>query len=55
MNLNKMRVILADSNEIVRIGLRTLLSTDKNIQIVGEAKSDEELLERVFQSMSSPN
>ena len=39
-----MRVILADSNEIVRIGLRTLLATDKNIQIVGEAKSDEELI-----------
>lgn len=39
-----MRVILADSNEIVRIGLRTLLSTDKNIQIVGEAKNDEELI-----------
>lgn len=39
-----MRVILADSNEIVRIGLRTLLSTDKNIQIVGEARSDEELI-----------
>jgi DNA-binding NarL/FixJ family response regulator len=39
-----MKVILADSNEIIRIGLRTLLSTEKNIQIVGEARSNEELV-----------
>lgn len=40
-----MKLILADSNEIIRIGLRTLLSTERNIQIVGEAKSNEELLD----------
>lgn len=38
-----MNVILADSNELVRIGLRTLLSTEKNIQIVGEANNNIEL------------
>lgn len=38
-----MNVILADSNELVRIGLRTLLSTEKNIQIVGEARNNNEL------------
>lgn len=38
-----MNVILADSNELVRIGLRTLLSTEKNIQIVGEASNNIEL------------
>lgn len=40
-----MRLILADSNEIVRIGLRTVLSTEKNIQIVGEASNSANLLE----------
>lgn len=39
-----MSVIIADSNDIVRIGLRTLLSNDPLIQIVGEAKNSEELL-----------
>lgn len=39
-----MRLIIADSNEIIRIGLRTLLSTERNIQIVGEAKNNEELI-----------
>lgn len=39
-----MKVILADSNEIIRIGLRTILNSHK-IEIVGEAKSNKELLE----------
>jgi DNA-binding NarL/FixJ family response regulator len=39
-----MKVILADSNEIIRIGLRTILNSHK-IEIVGEAKSNSELLE----------
>jgi len=39
-----MKLILADSNEIIRIGLRTLLSTERNIQIVGEARNNEELI-----------
>jgi DNA-binding NarL/FixJ family response regulator len=39
-----MKLILADSNEIIRIGLRTLLSTERNIQIVGEARTNEELI-----------
>ncbi|MFY7990711.1 MAG: LuxR C-terminal-related transcriptional regulator [Fluviicola sp.] len=42
-----MKLILADSNEIMRIGLRTLLQTVGNLQIVGEAKSSEELIELV--------
>jgi DNA-binding NarL/FixJ family response regulator len=40
-----MRLVLADSNEIVRIGLRTVLSSERNVEIVGEAKSSVELLE----------
>lgn len=42
-----MRLVLADSNEIVRIGLRTVLSSERAIEIVGEAKSSAELLELV--------
>ncbi len=42
-----MRLVLADSNEIVRIGLRTVLSSERSIEIIGEAKSSVELLEIV--------
>jgi DNA-binding NarL/FixJ family response regulator len=42
-----MRLVLADSNEIVRIGLRTVLSSERNIEIIGEAKSSTELMELV--------
>jgi len=42
-----MRLVLADSNELVRIGLRTLLSSERNIEIIGEAKTSGELLELV--------
>lgn len=42
-----MRLVLADSNEIVRIGLRTVLSSERAIEIVGEARSSNELLEIV--------
>lgn len=39
-----MKLILADSNELIRIGLRTLLSTEKQIQIIGEARNNDELV-----------
>ncbi|MDX1652535.1 MAG: response regulator transcription factor [Brumimicrobium sp.] len=42
-----MRIIIADSNSIVRIGLRTILSSDRLIQVVGEAVSNKELEEQV--------
>mgnify|MGYP006176646575 CR=1 FL=1 len=45
--LNKVRVILADSNDLVRVGLRTVLNSYKNIDIVGEARDGEELLEQI--------
>ncbi len=40
-----MRLLLADSNEIIRIGLRTLFANEPAIEIVGEAKSSLELSE----------
>jgi len=40
-------MILADSNDIVHIGLRTILASDRRINIVGEARSNEELKEQL--------
>lgn len=45
--LNKVHVILADSNDLVRVGLRTILNSHGGFKIVGEAKDNEELLEQV--------
>lgn len=42
-----MRVILADSNDLVRVGLRTVLNSFGGIKIVGEAKENEELIEQI--------
>jgi DNA-binding NarL/FixJ family response regulator len=36
-------LILADSNQLIRLGLRTILNSQKEIQIVGEAKDNAEL------------
>ena len=38
-----MKIILADSNELIRIGLRAVLSSEKNLEIVGEATNNDEL------------
>lgn len=38
-----MKLIIADNNDIVRIGLRTILASDSFIQIVGEARTSDEL------------
>ncbi|MBW7868686.1 MAG: response regulator transcription factor [Brumimicrobium sp.] len=42
-----MKVVIADSNEIVRIGLHTILSSDAAIELVGEANSEAELYDLV--------
>lgn len=39
-----MKVILADSNELIRVGMRTVLNAQSNIEIVGEVTENEELL-----------
>ena len=43
-----MRIILADSNDLVRVGLRTILSSEKNIEIVGEAKNNKDLKQQLI-------
>ncbi|MEA1903434.1 MAG: response regulator transcription factor [Actinomycetota bacterium] len=40
-----MRVFLADDHRIVREGIRTLLASEANVEIVGEASSGDQLLE----------
>ena len=42
-----MRIILADSNDLVRVGMRTVFSSVKNLDIVGEAKNNNELKAQV--------
>ena len=42
-----MRVILADSNELVRVGMRTILNSHGGFKIVGEARDNKELQEIV--------
>ena len=43
-----MRLVLADSNDLIRIGLRTILSKDPNAIIVGEAINEQELLNQII-------
>lgn len=45
--LNKVHVILADSNDLVRVGMRTILNSHGGFKIVGEAKDNSELLQQV--------
>tara|TARA_B110000459_G_C16625517_1_gene505216 strand:- start:2730 stop:3404 length:675 start_codon:yes stop_codon:yes gene_type:complete len=42
-----MTIILADSNNLVRAGLRSIIATQTDISIVGEASSNEELIEQL--------
>ena len=42
-----MKVIIADSNDIVRVGLRTILASDSIVNVVSEVTSSEELLEQL--------
>jgi DNA-binding NarL/FixJ family response regulator len=40
-------LILADSNDLMRLGLRTVLTAELNVTIVGEARSEKELLSQL--------
>jgi DNA-binding NarL/FixJ family response regulator len=42
-----MRIILADSNELIRVGMRAVLNSQPDIEIIGEARDSAELLELV--------
>lgn len=40
-----MKAVLADSNELVRVGIRTVLRSELDVEIVGEARNSEELFQ----------
>ena len=42
--MSKIRILVADGHAIVRIGLTALLSTQKDILVVGEAKNGDEAI-----------
>ena len=42
--MNKISVILADDHAVVRMGFRLLLQDTKDITVVGEAESGEEVI-----------
>lgn len=44
--MNPVRVLIVDDHEVVRVGLRTLLSRVDNIEVVGEASTPSEALEK---------
>jgi DNA-binding NarL/FixJ family response regulator len=45
--MNVIKVILVDDHQIVRDGIKSLLSTDKNIDIIAEASDGDELLDEL--------
>lgn len=42
-----MKLILADSNSLVLVGLRTVFAEDNDVEVIGEAHNSEELLNQV--------
>ena len=46
-NQNSIRVFIAEDHAIVRKGVRTLLSLEKDIEVIGEATNGREAVEQV--------
>ena len=47
--MSKLRTLIVDDHGIVRAGVRTLLESDANIEVVGDAENGEEAIEKVKQ------
>ena len=43
-----MGIVLADSNDLVRAGLRSIISTQTDLPIVGEVTNNNDLIEQVM-------
>ena len=43
-----MRLILADSNELIRIGLRAIIGSKTDWEVIGEARNNKELQEIIL-------
>lgn len=46
--MNKIRILLADDHKIVRLGLRALLSAERDLTVVGEAEDGAEAVSRAL-------
>jgi two-component system, NarL family, response regulator DevR len=44
--VNRIRVLIVDDHEVVRVGLRTLLNRSESIEVVGEAAAPGEAIEK---------
>lgn len=49
--MNPVRVLIVDDHEVVRVGLRTLLSRGESITVIGEASTVAEAIERTRELM----
>jgi len=45
--LEKIRLVIADSNELIRMGLRSVFKNSNDVEIIGEATSDSQLVELI--------
>ncbi len=45
--MSKLRVLIVDDHSVVRVGIRSLLETETDMEVVGEATRGEEALEKV--------
>src|SRR5205085_913748 len=43
-NAPRRRILIADSHSVIRLGVRTLVETQPNLQVIGEAESGREAL-----------
>ena len=48
--MKKTRVLLVDDHAILRMGLASLIGTEKNLEVVGDAESGEQALQKARQA-----
>lgn len=48
MLMDKIKVLIADDHEMVRLGVRSLIEEDSRIEVVGEAKDGREVVELIL-------
>lgn len=47
MESNRIKVLIADDHEMVRLGIRSLIDDDPKIEVVGEASNGREVIEQI--------